>query len=89
MSVVRLFAHKVDSSPAFRIQLFILIVFCLGSVQDIACIPYRIKCIYKTVWEIPQRCIVDMAAERGPYICQSQSLTIHMAAPDYNKLVRL
>lgn len=56
-----------------------LIVAHGGSVQRIDAIPADIKVLYKTVWEIKQRIIVDMAADRGAYIDQSQSLNIHMA----------
>ena len=50
-----------------------------GSVQNIEEIPQEIRDRYRTVWEIPQRNIIDMAADRGAFICQSQSLNIHMA----------
>ena len=49
-----------------------------GSVQDIPEVPQDIKELYKTVWEIKQRAVIDMAADRGAYICQSQSLNIFM-----------
>ena len=49
-----------------------------GSVQNIAQIPQDIKDIYKTVWEISQKTIIDMAADRGAFICQSQSLHLPM-----------
>jgi ribonucleoside-diphosphate reductase alpha chain len=49
-----------------------------GSIQDIAAIPDHIKEIYKTTWEIKQKSILEMAADRGAYIDQSQSLNIHM-----------
>ena len=49
-----------------------------GSVQKIECIPAHIKELYKTVWEIKQKVILEMAAGRGPFIDQSQSLNIHM-----------
>merc|ERR1711975_23769 len=48
-----------------------------GSVQHLD-IPLELKELYKTVWEIKQRCVIDMAADRGAYIDQSQSLNIHM-----------
>jgi ribonucleoside-diphosphate reductase alpha chain len=57
-----------------------------GSVQNIKEIPDNIKEIYKTVWEIKQKVLVDMAASRGPYICQSQSCNAFMAVPDTKKL---
>lgn len=57
-----------------------------GSVQDIEAIPNDLKELYKTVWEIKQRNVIDMAAQRGPYVDQSQSLNIHMTNPTYAKL---
>ena len=42
-----------------------------GSVQNINCIPAHIKKLYKTVWEISQKSLIDLAVARGPYICQS------------------
>lgn len=53
-----------------------------GSIQDIAEIPQHIKDLYKTVWEIKQRIIIDMAADRGAFICQSQSMNIHLENPN-------
>jgi len=55
-------------------------------VQQIDGIPDHIKRLYKTVWEISQKTIIKMAADRGPYIDQSQSLNIHFAEPDKKKL---
>lgn len=60
-----------------------------GSVQNIAAIPQNIKDLYKTVWEISQRVIIDMAADRGAYICQSQSLNIHISDPNFGKLTSM
>ncbi|MCS6934462.1 MAG: ribonucleoside-diphosphate reductase subunit alpha [Chitinophagales bacterium] len=60
-----------------------------GSIQNIDEIPAEIKEIYKTVWEIKQRSIIDMAADRGPYICQSQSLNIFMDNPTKAKLTSM
>merc|ERR1712098_754439 len=57
-----------------------------GSVQNIAGMPDDLKALYKTVWEIKQKNVLDMAAERGPYICQSQSLNIHMTDATTAKL---
>lgn len=56
-----------------------------GSVQNIIGVPDWIKQLYKTVWEISQRDIIDMAADRGAFIDQSQSLNLHIAAPTYSK----
>jgi ribonucleoside-diphosphate reductase alpha chain len=60
-----------------------------GSIQAINGIPDDIKELYKTVWEISQRKIIDMAADRGAYVCQSQSLNIHMENPNYAKLTSM
>ena len=60
-----------------------------GSVQALANIPQSIKERYRTVWEIPQKAILDMAADRGAYICQSQSLNIHIPAPNFAKLTSM
>ncbi|CEL99371.1 unnamed protein product [Vitrella brassicaformis CCMP3155] len=57
-----------------------------GSVQQIEEIPDELKALYKTVWEISQRTVIDMAADRGAFIDQSQSLNIHMGNPTYGKL---
>eukprot|EP01038_Epipyxis_sp_PR26KG_P015246 gene15246-20550_t len=60
-----------------------------GSVQKIHQIPQEIKDLYKTVWEIKQKAIIDQAADRGAFICQSQSLNIHMAEPTTAKLTSM
>ncbi|KAH9691827.1 Ribonucleoside-diphosphate reductase [Citrus sinensis] len=65
------------------------IIYENGSVSKISEIPEELKAIYKTVWEIKQKTLVDMAADRGCYIDQSQSLNIHMEQPDHGKLTSL
>jgi ribonucleoside-diphosphate reductase alpha subunit len=60
-----------------------------GSVQSIPEIPQNLKDIYKTVWEISQKAIIDMSADRGAYICQSQSLNIHITDPNFGKLTSM
>ena len=57
-----------------------------GSVQDIPEIPQYLKDLYKTVWEIKQKAIIDQAADRGAFICQSQSMNLFMEDPDFKKL---
>lgn len=52
-------------------------------------IPMRLKALYKTVWEIKQRILVDMAADRGAFIDQSQSFNVHMSDPNFGKLTSL
>ena len=60
-----------------------------GSVKNISRIPQNIRDLYKTVWEIPQRCLIDMAADRGAFIDQSQSLNLFMTEPNYAKLTSM
>ncbi len=60
-----------------------------GSVQEIPEIPQNIKDLYKTVWEISQKAIIDMAADRGAYICQSQSMNIHIQDPNFGKMTSM
>jgi ribonucleoside-diphosphate reductase alpha chain len=65
------------------------IITANGSIQDIAEIPADIKELYKTVWEIKMRNIIDMAADRGAYICQSQSLNLFINSPNASKLTSM
>jgi len=65
------------------------IIAANGSVQHIEEIPADIKALYKTVWEIKQRTIIDMAADRGAYICQSQSLNLFVDHPTISKLTSM
>lgn len=60
-----------------------------GSIQRLPGIPDTLKELYRTVWEIPQRAIIDMAADRGAFIDQSMSLNIHIAEPTYAKLTSM
>ena len=60
-----------------------------GSIQHIDFIPQEIREKYKTVWEIPMRNLIDMAADRGAYICQSQSLNLWLEDPNYSNLTSM
>lgn len=60
-----------------------------GSVQNIPEIPDALKALYKTAWEISQKAIIDMAADRGAYICQSQSMNIFMPNANFAKLTSM
>ena len=60
-----------------------------GSVQQIKAIPQHIKNLYKTVWEIPQKVLLNLAVARGPYICQSQSLNVYMAEANFAKMTSM
>ena len=60
-----------------------------GSVQSIPEIPSDVKAIYKTVWEISQKRVLDLAADRGAFICQSQSLNVHLQSPTLGQLTSM
>ncbi|MFN7263174.1 MAG: ribonucleoside-diphosphate reductase subunit alpha, partial [Pseudobdellovibrionaceae bacterium] len=57
-----------------------------GSIQEVASIPPHLKELYRTVWEVPMKALIDMAADRGAYIDQSQSLNLFMESPTIGKL---
>lgn len=57
-----------------------------GSVQDIIELPQDIRDLYRTGWEIPQKLLIDMARDRAPFICQSQSLNLFLVEPTYAKI---
>ncbi|MFM9946881.1 MAG: ribonucleoside-diphosphate reductase subunit alpha [Saprospiraceae bacterium] len=57
-----------------------------GSVQNIPDLPQDLKDLYRTVWELSQKAIIDMAADRGAFICQSQSMNLFVENPNYGKL---
>jgi ribonucleoside-diphosphate reductase alpha chain len=65
------------------------IIAANGSIQTIEEIPQRLKDLYKTSWEIKQKTLIDMAAARGAFICQSQSLNLFVADPTYSKLTSM
>jgi ribonucleoside-diphosphate reductase subunit M1 len=60
-----------------------------GSIQNIPNIPQELKALYKTVWELSQKTIIDMAADRGAFIDQSQSLNIHIKDPSFGKITSM
>lgn len=60
-----------------------------GSIQDIDGVPDDLKALYKTVWEIPQKKIIDLAVDRAPFIDQSQSLNLYMKEPNFGKITSM
>lgn len=60
-----------------------------GSVQNVRALPAHVKDKYKTVWEIKQKVVIDQAADRGAFICQSQSMNVHIADPSISKLTSM
>lgn len=65
------------------------IILNKGSIQHLEMIPKKVRDKYKIVWEIPMRHMIDMAADRGAYICQSQSLNLWVEDPDYKILTNM
>lgn len=65
------------------------IIMSDGSIQTIEGIPQEVKDLYKTVWEIKQKAVIDQAADRGIFICQSQSMNLYIEDPDYKKLTSM
>jgi ribonucleoside-diphosphate reductase alpha chain len=57
-----------------------------GSIQNIIELPSELRDLYRTAWEIPMKTLINMAADRAPFICQSQSLNLFVAEPSYSKL---
>lgn len=60
-----------------------------GSIQSIEEIPDDIKLLYRTVWEIKQKSLIDMSADRAPYVCQTQSLNLFIENPSFSKLTSM
>ncbi len=65
------------------------IMIANGSVQNIEEVPQKLKDLYKTAWEISQKALIDLSADRGAYICQSQSLNIFMENANFGKLTSM
>ena len=81
--------RELDREAMWNEDMKMAIVANGGSVQKIDEIPLRIRRLYKTAWELSQRTIVQMAADRAPFIDQSQSLNIHMVDADYGKVTSM
>lgn len=60
-----------------------------GSIQSISSIPEDIRALYRTVWEIKQRASIDQSADRGPYVCHTQSLNLYVEDPDFKKIMNM
>jgi ribonucleoside-diphosphate reductase alpha chain len=60
-----------------------------GSISTISAIPSELRELYKTAWEIPQKTLINLAADRAPFVCQSQSLNLFLAEPTYSKLASM
>ncbi len=63
-----------------------IIIYYEGSIQKITTIPQKLRKLYKTAWELKQKVLIDQAADRGIYICQSQSLNLFLEQPQFNQI---
>lgn len=81
--------HELTSLGLWNKSIKNRILHAQGSIQSIPEIPERIKAVYKTVWEMKMRALIDMAADRGAFIDQSQSLNLFVAAPNTQKLTSM
>jgi ribonucleoside-diphosphate reductase alpha chain len=79
--VTELKAHDLWTPPVRE-----AIKLANGSVQEISALPEETRLLFRTAWELPQRALIDLAAARGPFIDQSQSLNLFMAAPTIGRL---
>jgi ribonucleoside-diphosphate reductase alpha chain len=86
LQVNRYLVEELKARGLWSVQLRDRIVRAEGSVADIAEIPAELRRRFRTAWELPQRALIDLAAARAPYIDQSQSLNLFMAAPQIGKL---
>jgi ribonucleoside-diphosphate reductase alpha chain len=86
MQINRYLVNELQARGLWDEQMIADIKRAEGSVQDVARIPDELKEVFRTAWEIPQRALIDMAAERGAFIDQSQSLNLFMETPTIGKL---
>ncbi len=86
MQINRYLVTELQARGLWDEQMINAIKQAEGSVQEVDRIPAELREIYRTAWEIPQRQLIDMAAERGPFIDQSQSLNLFMETPTIGKL---
>ena len=81
--------QRLVNQGVWSVQLKNKIIADNGSVQNLVEVDPATKRIFRTAWEIPNKALIDMAADRAPYICQSQSLNLWMSDPDYGKLTSM
>jgi ribonucleoside-diphosphate reductase alpha chain len=86
LQVNRYLVEELKSLGLWSAEIRDAIKLADGSVQGLAELPAALKAIYRTAWELPMRSLIDLAADRGPYIDQSQSLNLFMATPNLGPL---
>ena len=78
--------HTLEAHGLWTEEVRTAIVAGNGSVQHVAAIPDELKALFKTAWELKMRTLIDLAADRAPFIDQSQSLNLFVAEPSHRKL---
>ncbi len=86
LQVNRYLVEDLKALGLWKEEIWTKLKLANGSVQGIAEIPEHLRAVYRTAWEIPMRSLIDMAAERGPFIDQSQSLNLFVQSPSIGKL---
>ncbi len=86
LQVNRYLADELKTLGLWTSEIRDAIKLAEGSIQGIAAIPERLRSIYRTVWELPQKALIELAAARGAYIDQSQSLNLFMENPNIGQL---
>jgi len=86
MQINRYLVRELQSRDLWDEQMVNELKRSEGSVQDVPRMPEDLKEVYRTAWEIPQKSLLDMAADRGAFIDQSQSLNLFMESPTIGKL---
>jgi ribonucleoside-diphosphate reductase alpha chain len=86
LNVNKYLVHDLKAAGLWNQTIRHKIIEAEGSIQGITEIPEEIRSVYKTVWEIPQKALIEMAAARGAFICQSQSLNLFLEDPTLGKL---
>jgi ribonucleoside-diphosphate reductase alpha subunit len=81
--------HDLRARGLWNVEMKNAIIKNGGSIQGIATIPDDIRNLYKTAWDIKQRVVLDHAAARGPYICQTQSMNVFMPRPDMKAMYKM
>lgn len=86
LNVNRYLVHDLKKLNLWNAEMRVKIIEGEGSIQNIKEIPEEIRSVYKTVWEVPQKALIDMAVARSTFICQSQSLNLFLEDPTIGKL---
>lgn len=86
LNINRYLVHDLKKLGLWNTEMRTKIIEGEGSIQHIQEIPEEIRAVFKTVWEIPQKALIDMAVARSTFICQSQSLNLFLEDPSIGKL---